>query len=272
MPPASPGAGSRSSRQQPWGTPPPQQPWGTPAPGFAPPPGPKKSRTGLIVGGAVVVALGLIGGVYAATSGGGNKQPAALDNSASPPVSASAASSPSASASAEASASATDTSGDSTGSGDVVVPTSADGLKQMTGAAGQTVTDAMKKADSSSSMYDGALFAAYEKSGSKQYFSNLTLVPVSSSSELQVALDSASAKTFIAAVVDQSDLTDVTTETTSMTGGAITCGLDKTSDITLRMCMWADSTEYGLGAYPDSLSNSQAAAYSNALWKASENG
>jgi hypothetical protein len=36
--------------------------------------------------------------------------------------------------------------------------------------------------------------------------------------------------------------------------------------------MWADSTEYGLGAYPDSLSNSEAAAYSNALWQASEKG
>lgn len=251
--------GAQPPQQQPWGTQQqPQQPWGTPQPGFAPPPPPKKSRTGLIVGGAVVVALALIGGVFVATSGG-NNQPAALDT---PPTDG---------ASGKASSAPTASSGTSkTGTGEVAVPTSADGLAQMTGADGKARTDAMKKADASSSVYADALFGAYSKSGSSQYFSNLTLIPVATSSELQDELDASTASAFIAAVVDQTGLTDVATETTPMSGGAIMCGIDETDQITLRMCMWIDSNEYGLGAYPESTSNSAAAAYSNALWKASE--
>lgn len=128
----------------------------------------------------------------------------------------------------------------------------------------------MKKADSTSAIYADALFGAYAKSGSTQYFSNLTLIPAAKSSELKGMLEATTTSSFISTVVEQVGLTDTATETTSMPGGAIMCGIDESDDITLRMCMWADANEYGLGAYPEATSNAQAAAYSLALWKASE--
>lgn len=238
-----------------------------PMTGFAPPPPPNKPRTGLIVALSTVAVLGVAGIVFAVTSTGGTTKAA---SQAAPSQSAI----PSSATVTEPSspAASTDASSAADAGGSVVLPASAGGLKQLTGSAGQAVTNAMKKADESNPMLSGALFGAYSKSGSSEYYSDLTLVPLSSASSLQTALSASDADTVISTIAQSAGLTGAATETPAVSDGAMSCGIDKTADITLRMCMWIDNDEYGLAAYPDSISNSQAATYSNALWKASEQG
>lgn len=248
---------------QPWADPAAQQ-WGVPPQPvpFAPVPEPKKSRTGLIAGVAVVAVLAVAGGVYAATSGGsGDKKPAAQ-----------AADTRSDSPAAETSPSPSDSPSDTSMAAapvTIVLPAKAKGLTQMTGSTGKAVTEAMKKADAGEPLLADALFGAYEKAGSGSYFGDLTLVPLSDSTDLQTALNTSDAKTVIGEIADQAGLTDAAAESTSVSGGAITCGL-ASSSITVRMCIWIDDDEYGLAAFPKSITDAQGAVYSNALWQASE--
>lgn len=212
--------------------------------GIAPPPPPRKPRTSLVVGLAAVAVLGVAGIVFAVTSTGGSSKVA----------------SPAASSS--------DTSAADAGGGAVHIPTSAGGLSQLTGRAGQVVTNTMKKLDSISPLLSGALFGAYAKSGSSTYFSNLTLVPLSGAPSLKSALSHSDPATFIAGIAQSAGVDNPVPEPAAGSGSVMTCGFSDAEN--RRMCLWIDNDEYGLAVYPRSVSNDQAAAYSDALWKASE--
>lgn len=152
----------------------------------------------------------------------------------------------------------------------VTVPASAGGLIQMTGSIGQRVTAAMKKADSPTSAFANADFAAYARSGSSSYFANLTLVPLDRVDGLEQQYQADGAAVTLSAAMNGADPSDSETVRASMPGGAMTCGLFSVEGVTTRDCAWLDASEFGIFAAPSSTDNAQASAYAEAIWTASE--
>jgi hypothetical protein len=124
----------------------------------------------------------------------------------------------------------------------------------------------MAKADATNETLAGAEFGAYATPGTGTYFSNLTLVPLNTTlKQLEKSGPAAALKTIV-----KDGLTDSAVEPSAVTKGAMTCGMIKGGKVPLRACSWIDDHEYGLTAFPSTLTNDVAAQYSAALWTASE--
>ncbi len=240
--------------------------YGQVPPGYPPvPPQQPKRRTGLFVGVGVAAGVVAVGLAFALTSGGSNKSAdEAAPGVPSSPSPLSAPSSPAASASA-----ADSSTGAAAVSGSITVPDAAGGLTKMTGSTADGVTSAMAKADASDAELSGAQFGAYEQTGNTSYYANLTLVALAEGSDVQELFAQEGASAAIKDIAGRA-LTKTATEPAAEADGAMTCGLLVNPSITLRACMWIDGNEYGLAALPETLSNSEAAQYSDALWKSSE--
>jgi hypothetical protein len=227
---------------------------------------PAHHRRGLRNGLGALVGVAVAGVVAVLVSGGTSGRPAAA---AAPTLSAA----PSASvASTSAAASATGTGDDASfgtvqgAAAGIAVPAEAGGLTKMTGSTADTVTTDMAKADATNETLAGAEFGAYATTGSSVYFSNLTLVPLNATlKQLEKAGPASALKTIV-----KDGLTDSAVEPSAVAKGAMTCGMIKGGKVPLRACSWIDDHEYGLTAFPSSLSNAAAAQYSAALWTASE--
>jgi len=220
-----------------------------------------RNRDGLLIGLGALVAAGAIGVTAVLLSGGTGPRPAAAGAAtlaaAPTPVAA-----PTASASGDGASRGT-AQGPATG---IAVPDTAGGLTRLTGAAADTVTADMARADAADETLAGAEFGAYATTGSATYFSNLTLVPLNATLQrLEKSGPVAALDTIV-----KGGLTDAAVEPSAMAKGAMTCGLIKGGKVPLRACGWIDDHEYGLSVFPSTLSNAAAAQYSAALWTASE--
>lgn len=227
---------------------------------------PAHHRRGLRNGLGALVGVAVVGVVAVLVSGGAGGRPAAVPA----PTLSAAASAAAASGPAGASASGTGD-GESAGTAlgaaaGIAVPDEAGDLVRMTGSTADTVTADMAKADATNETLAGAEFGAYATTGSTVYFSNLTLVPLNATlKQLEKAGPASALKTIV-----KDGLTDSAVEPSAVSKGAMTCGMIKGGKVPLRACSWIDDHEYGLTAFPSSLSNTAAAQYSAALWSASE--
>ena len=154
----------------------------------------------------------------------------------------------------------------------VSVPDSPAGLTLMTGTVGRRVIAAMQKADSSDTALADAEFGAYAKPGSSAEFANLTLVPLSDSPDLEQEYQANGAAATLADAQTGTSLADSANVSTTMPGGAMTCGLVTVNGTTLRACFWVDAAEFAIFVEPSSTDNAQAARYAEAVWSASESG
>jgi hypothetical protein len=129
----------------------------------------------------------------------------------------------------------------------------------------------MKKADSVNPDFTDAEFAAYAKTGSSStYFANLTLVPLGDAPDVQQEYSTEGAAATLAAAGSGMTASDSENVSTMMPGGAMTCELVNVKSESDRDCMWVDGSEFGMFAVPTSVSNTQASAYAEAVWSASE--
>jgi hypothetical protein len=127
----------------------------------------------------------------------------------------------------------------------------------------------MNKANASSPDLSNALVAAFEKSGSSSFFADLTLVQLSKAPDFENIYQGSSPAGALK-TLGASGFTDSETISTKIPGSAMACGLSTAGGVILRKCIWVDASEYGLFAAVKSLSNSQAAAYAEAIEAASE--
>jgi hypothetical protein len=221
---------------------------------------PKHRRTGLMVGISAVAVVAIGGGVYALAASGDSSKPAAQVAPLAPGTTANSGSPTSASATASPAATA----------GSMKIPSSAGTLTLMTDSVGDRVTSELRQAQSA--LPASALFGAYEKTGSSTYFANLILLEITDgdATSYETAYTSEGPSGALWEINGNGGVTDVKEETPAGPGGAMICGDIKYTQTPLRACMWIDATEYATAAFPATTPEAQAAAYSMALWKASE--
>ena len=222
----------------------------------------------------MVAALAVAGGVYAATSGGGNSgsgNAAAGAGVAAGATATQGAAATSAPAGGDASASASPVASTAKPLA-MIIPTAAGGLALLNNSVGDQVKSALSQADSSQPGLESALFGAYSLSGSSSYFANLTLVELSdgSASGYESLYTSMGPISALLNIEGTNGPSNTTQETPANSGGAMLCGDSVSGKVTLHLCTWIDATEYGLAVFSSSVSFAQADRYSLALWKASE--
>ncbi|WP_034265225.1 hypothetical protein [Actinospica robiniae] len=225
---------------------------------------PAHHRRGLRNGLGALVGVAVVGVVAVLLSGGSGARTAAAP---APTLSAA----PAASAVSTPSGSVATGDGEAGGTvqgaaADVAVPDVAGSLVRLTGPTADTVTSDMAKADAADETLAGAEFGAYATTGTSTYFSNLTLVPLNATLK---QLEKAGPAAALESVV-KNGLADSAAEPSAVTKGAMTCGMIEGGKVPLRACSWIDDYEYGLTAFPSTLTNDVAAQYSAALWTASE--
>jgi hypothetical protein len=151
----------------------------------------------------------------------------------------------------------------------IILPTTVDGLVQMTNTTGKNVVTAMKKANSGSADLANAQVAAFEKSGSSSFLADLTLVQLSKAPDFQTVYQGAGPDAALKSL-GASSFSDSETVTTKIPGSAMACGLSTAGGVILRKCIWVDASEYGLFAGVKTLSNGDASAFAEAIEAASE--
>jgi len=155
----------------------------------------------------------------------------------------------------------------------VTVPANAGGLTLMSGPEANAVVDPMKKADSASPLLSSAMFGAYEKTGTSQFFGDLTLVSLSDTPTLASAISSEGAQQVLDQNMQGSGLSDIQPETAGVSGGALSCGVETADHITMRACTWADSQSFGMLAAPLAAASAQQdATYAAAVEAAADQG
>lgn len=141
----------------------------------------------------------------------------------------------------------------------------------MTGPAGTEMAQLMKKSLAGDAAAADALFGAYEKSGSSAYFATLALVPLSQNPTVNEVAQMDGPQAAIATVFQASMFSDVSMETPPNESSAISCALATRKTGTERECAWMDSQIFAVVYLPASLSDDEAAIYTEALWEAADN-
>lgn len=157
-------------------------------------------------------------------------------------------------------------------SANVTLPSSAGGLTEMTAAQmGPQLKQALAKAAANPQLDGSGLAAAYAKTGTSTFISDLILVPMPSSSVLEDMYTSQGAAGMLTGITSSSQgFSEVQQASAAIPNSAVACGIKDDSGSNQLICIWADAESYGTLALDWSVGVGQAIVYAEALEDATD--